>query len=55
MVVDKIVYHKVGAYTMCLSPLFIKYFPNVLLNDNGKLTVIRDKWDAKAYSQYSNL
>lgn len=52
---DKIVYHKVGAYTMCLSPLFIKYFPNVLLNDNGKLTVIRDKWDAKAYSQYSNL
>ena len=55
MVDDKIVYHKVGAYTMCLSPLFIKYFPNVLLNDNGKLTVIRDKWDAKAYSQYSNL
>lgn len=55
MVDDKIVYHKVGAYTMCLSPLFIKYFPNVLLNDNGKLIVIRDKWDAKAYSQYSNL
>lgn len=55
MVNDKIVYHKVGAYTMCLSPLFIKYFPPVILNDNGNLTVIRDKWDAKAYSQYSNM
>ena len=52
---DKIVYHKVGAYTMCLSPLFIKYFPTVILNDNGNLTVIRDKWDAKVYSQYSNI
>lgn len=55
MVDDKIVYHKVGAYTMCLSPLFIKYFPAVILNDNSKLTVIRNKWDAKAYSQYSNI
>lgn len=55
MVGDKIVYHKVGAYTMCLSPLFIKYFPSVMLNDEGKITEIRNKWDAKAYSQYSNL
>lgn len=55
MVDDKIVYHKVGAYTMCLSPLFIKYFPTVILNDNGKITEIRNKWDAKAYSQYSNI
>ena len=55
MVDDKIVYHKVGAYTMCLSPLFIKYFPSVMLNDEGKITEIRNKWDAKAYSQYSNL
>lgn len=55
MVDDKIVYHKVGAYTMCLSPLFIKYFPAVMLNENGKITEIRNKWDAKAYSQYSNI
>lgn len=55
MVDDKIVYHKVGAYTMCLSPLFIKYFPSVMLNDEGKITEIRNKWDAKAYSQYSNI
>ena len=52
---DKVVYHKVGAYTMCLSPLFIKYFPTVMLNDNGRFTEIRSKWDAKAYSQYSNI
>lgn len=52
---DKVIYHKVGAYTMCLSPLFIKYFPTVMLNDNGRFTEIRSKWDAKAYSQYSNI
>ncbi len=52
---DKIIYHKVGAYTMCLSPLFIKYFPVVKLNDNGIFTNIRNKWDTKAYSQYSSI
>ncbi len=26
---DRITYHKVGAYTMCLSPLFITWFPEV--------------------------
>ena len=26
---DQIIYDKVGAYTMCLTPLFIKYFPDV--------------------------
>ena len=53
LVNDRIVYHKVGAYTMCLSPLFIKYFPQVLLKDNDEYTIVREKWDSKSYSQKS--
>ncbi len=41
---DLVVYEKVGAYTMCLSPLFIEYFPDVYLEENGKLTKIRERW-----------
>lgn len=50
---DRIVYEKVGAYTMCLSPLFIGYFPPVYLEDNGQITCVREKWGAKEYAQKS--
>ena len=50
---DVITYHKVGAYTMCLSPLFIKYFPEVYLKDNGELIKIREKWTPEFYVQGS--
>lgn len=50
---DKIIYHKVGAYTMCLTPLFIKYFPDVYVNDNGVIRKVRDKWTVKEYVQNS--
>lgn len=50
---DRIVYEKVGAYTMCLSPLFIGYFPAVYLEENGKITCVREKWGAKEYVQQS--
>lgn len=48
---DKIVYHKVGAYTMCLTPLFIKYFPAVYVSENGKLINVRNAWTYKEYAQ----
>ncbi|MCR4639492.1 pyridoxal-dependent decarboxylase [Ruminococcus sp.] len=41
---DKIVYDKVGAYTMCLTPLFIKYFPDVYVTDGEKITKVRNRW-----------
>lgn len=50
---DKIVYEKVGAYTMCLTPLFIKYFPDVYLDDGKDLLKIRNKWTPENYMQYS--
>ncbi len=46
---DRIIYNNIGAYTMCLSPLFIKYFPDVYLLDNGKYILIREKWSCKEY------
>lgn len=46
---DKIVYHKVGAYTMCLSPLFIKWYPNVYVKDKNRFVKVRYKWCADEY------
>lgn len=50
---DRIIYHKVGAYTMCLSPLFIKWFPDVYIKYRGKIKKIRYRWDAADYKRGS--
>ena len=42
---DRIIFHKVGAYTMCLSPLFIKWFPAVYVESNHEINLIRSRWD----------
>ena len=46
---DRIVYEKVGAYTMCLTPLFIKFFPDVYVEENGKITNVRKAWKTNEY------
>ena len=50
---DKIVFHNVGAYTMCLTPMFIRYIPNIYAYDNGEYKLVREKWTAKEYIQKS--
>lgn len=50
---NRIIYEKIGAYTMCLSPLFIGYFPAVYLENEGELICVREKWTAKEYVQKS--
>lgn len=52
---DRIVYHKVGAYTMCLSPLFIRYFPDVYVQKAGSIEKVREHWTAKEYAQKANI
>lgn len=52
---DKIIYNKVGAYTMCLTPLFIKYFPDVYVKDGDDLIRVREKWTPVNYMQASTL
>lgn len=48
---DRILYHNVGAYTMCLSPMFIRYIPNIYVKDGEEYRLIREKWTAKEYIQ----
>lgn len=43
---DQIIFKKVGAYTMCLTPLFIEYFPDVYLEEDGKYRIVRKRWSA---------
>ena len=50
---DKIIYHKVGAYTMCLTPLFIKYFPDVYVRTLDEIQKVRNAWTPKEYVQQS--
>lgn len=50
---DQIIYHKVGAYTMCLSPLFIKWFPEVYVKSGKRLTRVRGKWCTGDYKNGS--
>lgn len=52
---DKIIYHKVGAYTMCLSPLFIKWFPEVYLKRKDGVMRVRDQWLSEDYKNRSIL
>ena len=46
---DQIIYHKVGAYTMCLSPLFIKWFPDVYVKEEDRVYKVRDRWGVEDY------
>ena len=52
---DRILYKNVGAYTMCLSPLFIRYLPVIYVKEDGRYDVIREKWTAKEYINKSIL
>ena len=46
---DRIVYNNVGAYTMCLSPMFIRYIPNIYIQNNDGYKLIREKWSAQEH------
>lgn len=50
---DRIIYHKVGAYTMCFSSLFIKWFPDVYVKDGVEITKVRNKWSVVEYKSGS--
>lgn len=45
---DKIWFKSVGAYTMTMSPLFIRLFPNVYFKQEEGISLLRAKWDAKS-------
>lgn len=48
---DKIIFYNVGSYTSTLSPLFIEFFPDVLVKSGGKYTYARKRWTVKEFLQ----
>ena len=52
---DNIVYHKMGAYTMCLTPLFIKWFPDVYVQDKEQIYRVRERWGFWEYRSKSRI
>jgi len=46
---DQIIYEKVGAYSISLSPLFIKFFPAVYVEKDGLMMEGREKWTVDHY------
>lgn len=50
---DRVVFYKVGAYTLALQPLFIEYLPAVYARTENELTLVRRKWGAAEYLQGS--
>src|SRR5699024_1382885 len=46
---DKIIYEKVGAYTMTFGGPFIKYFPEVYVEANNNIELVRKKIDVNDY------
>uniref|UniRef100_A0AB33JEW4 Rhizoferrin biosystnesis N-citrylornithine decarboxylase FslC n=1 Tax=Prevotella sp. GTC17262 TaxID=3236797 RepID=A0AB33JEW4_9BACT len=52
---DHIVLHRVGAYTMSLTPLFIHYFPVVYLKTSSdeRPQIIREEWTEDEFLQKS--
>lgn len=44
---DRIRFNRVGAYTMTLTPLFIRYWPDVYVDDGHEIKLVRKKFDAE--------
>ncbi len=49
---DKIIYDTAGGYTMCLNPLFIHYFPAVIIEkEDGSFSTARAPWGNDEFLQ----
>ena len=51
---DMIIYQKVGAYTLCLSPLFIKNYPSVYVKQKDTYALVRKKGTVEDYLNINN-
>lgn len=50
---DYLLFHNTGAYTMAMSPLFIQYYPSVMVFKDNTYYCIRDKWNVDDYIRKS--
>lgn len=51
---DQLSFQKTGGYTMCLTPLFIRYFPAVYVEEEENYTCVREHWRAEDYVRKSH-
>lgn len=51
---DMIRFHRVGAYTMTLTPLFIRYWPEVYVDNGNSLQLVRNKFPVKLINVLEN-
>lgn len=52
---DYLRFRNVGAYTMCLTPLFIRYFPRVYALRDNSYILVREHWTAREYLMKNKL
>ena len=52
---DEITIHNTGAYSMVLAPLFIEYYPSVIVWDGNKYIIAREKWSTNEFVQKNHL
>ncbi|MGO1183384.1 MAG: hypothetical protein ACTHZ5_14020 [Micrococcaceae bacterium] len=48
---DRLIFGKVGAYTMCFQPMFIEYLPAVYARQGDALGLVRRKWGVEEFLQ----
>ncbi len=48
---DRVIFHKVGGYTMCYQSSFIEYLPAVYARTEDSLTLVRRKWGVDDFLQ----
>ena len=46
---DRIIYHRVGAYSMTLGGAFIRYFPDIYIKNKECIQQIRERMTVKEY------
>lgn len=46
---DTITYHRVGAYSMTFGGMFIRYYPDVYVDSNGSLELVRSRISTEEY------
>jgi diaminopimelate decarboxylase len=51
---DRIIYWKIGAYTLCLSPLFIKNFPAVYVQNGKNFKCVRKPGTVQEFIEINN-
>ena len=52
---DEVVIHNVGAYTMSLAPLFIEYFPAVIVKNGDDCQMVREHWSTQEFIHKNNI